>query len=155
MLDSGNGYGNEVHGNRILDRLPADDRAIMSAKLSPVFLRVKTVLFEPGEVVDAVYFPLDGVISLVTPLEDGAIVEVATIGNEGLVGVPSIPGGPCQFVPYRRWRAAASPCRWRPSATRQLPVPRSSSWFRHTWSHSSARFPTRPHATGCIPMRSD
>ncbi|MGB6771711.1 MAG: Crp/Fnr family transcriptional regulator [Candidatus Dormiibacterota bacterium] len=93
MLDSGNGYSNGVHGNRILDRLAAEDRAVLSAKLSPVFLRVKTVLFEPGEVVDAVYFPLDGVISLVTPLEDGAIVEVATIGNEGLVGVPSIPGG--------------------------------------------------------------
>jgi hypothetical protein len=33
------------------------------------------------------------VISLVTPLEDGAIVEVATIGNEGLVGVPAVLGG--------------------------------------------------------------
>jgi len=63
------------------------------ARLSPVFLRVKTVLFEPGQVVDAVYFPLDGVISLVTPLEDGAIVEVATVGNEGVVGVPLIFGG--------------------------------------------------------------
>jgi CRP-like cAMP-binding protein len=93
MLDSGNGYGNGVHGNSILDRLPSEDRALLAAKLSPVFLRVKTVLFEPGEVVDAVYFPLDGVISLVTPLEDGAIVEVATIGNEGIVGVPTIPGG--------------------------------------------------------------
>jgi CRP-like cAMP-binding protein len=93
MLDTGNGYGNHLNGNRILDRLPLEERAVLSARLSPVFLRVKTVLFEPGEVVDAVYFPLDGVISLVTPLEDGAIVEVATIGNEGLVGVPSIPGG--------------------------------------------------------------
>ncbi|MGA8206753.1 MAG: Crp/Fnr family transcriptional regulator [Candidatus Dormiibacterota bacterium] len=93
MLDTGNGYGNQVNGNRLLDRLPPEERAVLSAKLSPVFLRVKTVLFEPGEVVDAVYFPLDGVISLVTPLEDGAIVEVATIGNEGMVGVPSIPGG--------------------------------------------------------------
>lgn len=93
MLESGNGYFDGGQGNRILDRLPAKDRAILQAKLSPVFLRVKTVLFEPGEVVDAVYFPLDGVISLVTPLEDGTIVEVATIGNEGMVGVPSIPGG--------------------------------------------------------------
>lgn len=62
-------------------------------KLVPSFLKVKTVLFEPGEVVDAVYFPLDGVVSLVTPLEDGAIVEVATVGNEGLVGVPVVLGG--------------------------------------------------------------
>jgi CRP-like cAMP-binding protein len=56
-------------------------------------LEVKTVLFEPGKPVEHVYFPLDGVISLVTPLEDGSIVEVATIGNEGVVGVPLIAGG--------------------------------------------------------------
>jgi CRP-like cAMP-binding protein len=37
-----------------------------------------------------VYFPTDGVISLVTPLHTGAIVEVATIGNEGVVGVPVV-----------------------------------------------------------------
>jgi len=48
--------------NRILACLPAEDRARLMAKLSPVFLRVKTVLFEPGQLVDAVYFPLDGVI---------------------------------------------------------------------------------------------
>jgi CRP-like cAMP-binding protein len=33
------------------------------------------------------------VVSLVTPLEDGAIVEVATVGNEGIVGVPLVLGG--------------------------------------------------------------
>ncbi len=59
----------------------------------PLTLEVKTVLFEPGKSVDSVYFPFDGVISLVTPLEDGSIVEVATIGNEGAVGVPLIAGG--------------------------------------------------------------
>jgi CRP-like cAMP-binding protein len=58
-----------------------------------VSLDIKTVLFEPGQEIDAVYFPLDGVISLVTPLEDGAIVEVATVGNEGIVGVPLVRGG--------------------------------------------------------------
>jgi CRP-like cAMP-binding protein len=79
--------------NRLLALLPASDRERIASKLVPRFLNLKTVLFEPGQVVDAVYFPLDGVVSLVTPLEDGAIVEVATIGNEGLVGVPSVLGG--------------------------------------------------------------
>jgi CRP-like cAMP-binding protein len=54
---------------------------------------VKTVLFEPGGPIEAVYFPVDGVVSLVTALHDGAIVEVATIGNEGIVGVPHVMGG--------------------------------------------------------------
>jgi Crp-like helix-turn-helix domain len=42
---------------------------------------------------ESVYFPTGGVISLVTPLHGGAIVEVATIGNEGIVGVPLVPLG--------------------------------------------------------------
>jgi CRP-like cAMP-binding protein len=58
-----------------------------------VALPIKTVLFEPGEPIWAVHFPIDGVISLVTPLDDGAIVEVATVGNEGIVGVPLVFGG--------------------------------------------------------------
>jgi CRP-like cAMP-binding protein len=61
--------------------------------MTPVPLGIKTVLFEPGEPIRAVHFPLDGVISLVSPLDDGAIVEVATVGNEGIVGVPLVLGG--------------------------------------------------------------
>jgi CRP-like cAMP-binding protein len=79
--------------NRLESFLPASDRGRLLPKLALVFLNVKTVLFEPGQPVAAVYFPLDGVISLVTPLENGAIVEVATVGNEGLVGVPAVLGG--------------------------------------------------------------
>jgi CRP-like cAMP-binding protein len=45
------------------------------------------VLYEPGEAIESVHFPLDGVVSLVTPCTDGSI-EVASIGNEGIVGVP-------------------------------------------------------------------
>jgi len=58
-----------------------------------VELPIKTVLFEPGGPIDAVYFPMSGVISLVTALEDGSIVEVATVGNEGIVGVPHVAQG--------------------------------------------------------------
>ena len=53
-----------------------------------VALDVRTPLFEPNENVDAVYFPRDGVVSLVTPAHSGSLVEVATIGSEGVVGVP-------------------------------------------------------------------
>ena len=63
------------------------------SQLRPAHLIVKTVLFDPGQPIASVYFPIDGVISLVTPLADGNIVEVATIGNEGIVGVPLVAGG--------------------------------------------------------------
>ena len=79
--------------NKVLARLPEEDRARLEEQLVPHFLGLKTVLFEPGQVMDAVHFPIDGVVSLVAPMEDGNIVEVATVGNEGVVGVPTVLGG--------------------------------------------------------------
>jgi CRP-like cAMP-binding protein len=79
--------------NRILRALPAEERDQLMPALQLVTLPAKTVLFDPGEVILSVYFPLDGVISLVTPVADGDIVEVATIGKEGIVGVPVVHGG--------------------------------------------------------------
>ena len=78
--------------NLLLQALPPLERDTLLAHLRPTALSVKTVLFEPGETIESVHFPLDGVISLVTPLA-GGIVQVATIGNEGIVGVPLIPAG--------------------------------------------------------------
>ena len=93
-MDSGNGRSaSDMTRNLMLAVLPAADRERLSARLSPMFLEIKRVLFEPGKPIDSVYFPLNGVVSLVTPLEDGAIVEVATVGNEGVVGVPLVLGG--------------------------------------------------------------
>ena len=83
----------DPRSNRILEALPAEDRDRLIRGMVLVALPIKTVLFEPGEPIRAVHFPIDGVISLVTPLDDGAIVEVATVGNEGMVGVPLFSGG--------------------------------------------------------------
>ena len=80
-------------GNHLLEALPDDERQTLLQQLRPAHLTVKTVLFDPGQTIPSVHFPIDGVISLVTPLADGNIVEVATIGNEGIVGVPLVPGG--------------------------------------------------------------
>jgi len=68
-------------GNHLLDALPTEERDALLQHLRPAHLTVKTVLFDPGQPIPFVYFPVDGVISLVTPLADGNIVEVATIGN--------------------------------------------------------------------------
>ena len=81
------------HEHRILRALPTEERDRLAALVQPVSLPARTVLFEPGEIIRWVHFPLDGVVSLVTPLADGGIVEVATIGNEGIVGVPLTAGG--------------------------------------------------------------
>lgn len=56
-------------------------------------LEPKTVLFEPRQQIDVVDFPRTCVVSLVTPFHNGASVEVAAVGSEGIVGVPLALGG--------------------------------------------------------------
>jgi CRP-like cAMP-binding protein len=51
------------------------------------------MLHWPGQAIRNVYFPLWGLVSLMTPLEDGSAVETATIGNEGMVGIQAFLGG--------------------------------------------------------------
>jgi len=88
-----NGHNGNHAGNRLLQVLPQAEQDRLRSKLTPLSLSMKTVLFEPGQEINAVHFPVNGVVSLVTSLEDGAIVEVATVGNEGIVGVPLVLGG--------------------------------------------------------------
>ena len=80
-------------GNRVLDALPERVLRQLLSEAIPVTLGLKTVLVEPGEPIDAIHFPITGIVSLVSTLEGGAIVEVATVGNEGVIGIPYIPGG--------------------------------------------------------------
>ncbi|MEP0776537.1 Crp/Fnr family transcriptional regulator [Microcoleus sp. ZQ-A2] len=46
----------------------------------------------PNEPIEYVYFPNSGIISLVNLTEDGGTVEAATVGNEGMVGLPLLLG---------------------------------------------------------------
>lgn len=50
-------------------------------------LKLKQFLHTPGDAIDQVYFPGGGFISVVTVLKDGAMVEVVTIGREGMFGI--------------------------------------------------------------------
>jgi CRP-like cAMP-binding protein len=73
-------------GNRLLASLPPDEYRRLVPHLEAHPMVLKTVLYKPGEVVDAVYFPGGGFVSVVTVLANGDMVEVATIGSEGMVG---------------------------------------------------------------------
>ena len=102
----GRGMSANTQANRLLDALPIRESGRLRRVLSPVFLDMETVLFEPGEPIAFVDFPRTCVVSLVTPFQDGTSVEVATIGNEGIVGVPIHPGGALAF------RAISSVAGW-------------------------------------------
>jgi CRP-like cAMP-binding protein len=74
-------------GNRLLDSLSAAARADVAPHLEPVRLELKELLFEAGKPIDSVYFPITSVASLLNLVEHTSGVEIATIGNEGLVGL--------------------------------------------------------------------
>jgi len=78
--------------NRLLARLPKDEFQRLLPNLRPVNLEFKLVLYEPRATLDYAYFPDRGVVSQLTVMDDGAGIEVATIGNEGMVGLPILFG---------------------------------------------------------------
>jgi CRP-like cAMP-binding protein len=76
--------------NQLLATLPADDYARISRTIDNVPLELKRILHKPGETIQYVYFPGDGFCSVLTVLDDGGMVEVATIGREGMVGMSAV-----------------------------------------------------------------
>jgi CRP-like cAMP-binding protein len=73
--------------NLLLAALPRVDSERIIPTLDIIPLTLKEMLHKPGEHVEYVYFPGGGFLSIVSVLQDGSMVEVATIGREGAVGV--------------------------------------------------------------------
>ncbi len=69
--------------NRLLCALPTLDEE----DLSLVNWETRGPLYHAGETIEHVYFPLDAVVSIVADLEDGSVIEVASVGREGMTGV--------------------------------------------------------------------
>jgi CRP-like cAMP-binding protein len=83
-----------VAGNRLLAVLPTEELEALAAQLEWVSLPARAVLHHQDADMSHVYFPTSGLASLVILTRDGATVEMATIGREGVVGVPLPPGRP-------------------------------------------------------------
>ena len=74
--------------NRLLSLLSDHDYERLRPHLSQVVFDCRKSLYEASRPIEHVYFPVDGVASLVITTADGASAEVGTIGNEGIVGLP-------------------------------------------------------------------
>ena len=78
-----------VRRNRLLEALAPADLSLLTPHLKDVTLEQGEVLQEHGERVEQVYFPHDGIISLLAVMRQGEAIETATVGREGAVGALS------------------------------------------------------------------
>lgn len=76
----------------MLRRLPPQEWEQLAPLLELEHMELRHPIYEPNNPIEYVFFPESGVLSLVAELEGGKMIEVATVGNEGFVGVPVIHG---------------------------------------------------------------
>jgi CRP-like cAMP-binding protein len=79
-------------GNQLLARLAPRLRRPLLEHFESVELRSEQVLWMPGERMRYVFFPTQGFVSLIVPLDGHAGLEVGLVGDEGMVGISSLLG---------------------------------------------------------------
>jgi CRP-like cAMP-binding protein len=79
--------------NRLLNALPQALFEKFAPHLKQVSLPRGERLHEPGETIDALYFPLNCVLSITITLSDGTTAETGLIGNREVIGVNAFVGG--------------------------------------------------------------
>ena len=78
-----------LHANALLAALSPSDTAALRPHLKATHLQQKTVLYETGGLIKAVYFPINAVASLVVSLSTGEMTEAAMVGRDGALGMAS------------------------------------------------------------------
>ena len=101
--------------NRLLQRLAADDFSKLEPQLKKMKLTQGDVLHPAGEPIDHVYFPISGMVSMLSIMQSGQAIEIAVIGREGVAGASIVAEGSRSFaqamvqMPGEAWRLAAAP----------------------------------------------
>jgi CRP-like cAMP-binding protein len=85
--------------NRMLRALSADEYGRLASRMECVELLTGQVLYNVGDPGHFVYFPLSGVVSLLSSTEAGEVCEVGMVGNEGTTYIPAI--SHTQEMPYQ------------------------------------------------------
>jgi hypothetical protein len=74
-------------GNRVLDRLPERELAVLAPALAVMAVRLREAAWTAGEPFAHMIFPIDAVYSVLVDFGDGRTAEVGTVGNEGLLPI--------------------------------------------------------------------
>ena len=84
--------GNVCSKNEVLRELLSlpDIANTVLSELTVIPLTVSNVLYEQGDRVEYVYFPLDSVISGIAITEDGTVIETSMTGRDSLTGISTL-----------------------------------------------------------------
>ncbi len=78
--------------NQLLSALPEEEYLCLLPNLEFVCLALKQIIIAPNQPIEYVYFPTDGIISLVNITINGGTAEAATVVSEGMVGISVLLG---------------------------------------------------------------
>lgn len=92
-MSASTGYGK----NRLLEGLGAADRAAIEPSLLPFKMIRGAILHPHNSPIDYVYFPVNGMISILSVMSTGEQIETAIVGREGVVGASIGSFGPNAF----------------------------------------------------------
>ena len=73
--------------NRLLTSLNSQEYQRLRPHLEEFTLSFGEILYEPGQIIRHVYFPNNGIVSLLSMVEERSTLEVGLVGNEGMVGL--------------------------------------------------------------------
>ena len=79
--------------NRLLNHLLAADIDYLLPQIRIVRFSFNDIIYDYGDSIDDVFFPLDSIVSNLAIMEDGTTIEISMVGSEGLVGLTSLLGG--------------------------------------------------------------
>jgi CRP-like cAMP-binding protein len=90
---SGSRLTTPVSQNRLLNQLLAINADYLLPQVRLVKLSFNDILYEYGDVIHDVYFPLDSIVSNLIIMEDGTTIEISMVGNDSVIGLSSLLGG--------------------------------------------------------------
>jgi CRP-like cAMP-binding protein len=79
--------------NQLLSMFAPADFERVRPHLAVTNLELGTVLAEPKQIIERVYFPHSGIISFVVPLSDGPAIESGMVGRDGVSGAGEVLDG--------------------------------------------------------------
>lgn len=87
------------NGNNLLNALPPEEYNRVLSCFEPVVFSTKQLLIVEDQPFDYAWFPFNCVLSLLTRADGDIFVEVATVGREGMLGIPLMLGA--ETIPHR------------------------------------------------------